>query len=550
MILGLRPYPAVKDSGVRLLGFVPAHWDVRPLKHWLGINETVLPDDTDSDYFLEYLDVGSVGTGHLVASPERMSFRSAPSRARRIVSEGDTLVSTVRTYLKAVWHAEQAKAGLIASTGFAVLTPRCGTWSKFVSYVCQSQPFTDGVMAHSIGVAYPAIAETRLGSLAIAVPPLEEQASIARFLDHATSRIDRYIRAKEKLIALLEEQKHVIVHEAVTGRIDVRTGKPYQTYKSSGIEWLNKVPMHWDISALRLRYSQCLGKMLDTSRIKGDHLIPYLRNVDVQWDEVNVDDLPAMDIAPAEYERYTVRQGDLLVCEGGEVGRCAIWTNALEICGFQKALHRLRPHDVRRDLARFLYYTFRVAVQRGAFDDGHRSTIAHLTGEKLRSHRFPFPPTSEQEAIVSFLETAVAQKDQSIIGVRRQTNLMRELRTRLIADAVTGKLDVREAVAALPEKPRPQCTALDEVEGGDANQEEATKMTNWDTCPAVERKPGKVSGAWVFAGTRIPLSALYENLAGGATVDEFVEWFPGVDEQQVRAVLEHEVQTLRAELAR
>ena len=75
-------------------------------------------------------------------------------------------------------------------------------------------------------------------------------------------------------------------------------------------------------------------------------------------------------------------------------------------------------------------------------------------------------------------------------------------------------------------------------------------MTNWETCPAVERKPGKVSGAWVFAGTRIPLSALYENLAGGATVDEFVEWFPGVDEQQVRAVLEHEVQALRTALTR
>ena len=75
-------------------------------------------------------------------------------------------------------------------------------------------------------------------------------------------------------------------------------------------------------------------------------------------------------------------------------------------------------------------------------------------------------------------------------------------------------------------------------------------MTDWNTCPAVERKPGKVSGAWVFAGTRIPLSALYENLASGATVDEFVEWFPGVDERQIRAVLEHEAKTLSGAVAR
>ena len=75
-------------------------------------------------------------------------------------------------------------------------------------------------------------------------------------------------------------------------------------------------------------------------------------------------------------------------------------------------------------------------------------------------------------------------------------------------------------------------------------------MTDWSTCRAVERKPGKVSGAWVFAGTRVPLSALYENLASGATVEEFVEWFPGVDQRQIRAVLEHEAKTLSAAVAR
>lgn len=120
----------------------------------------------------------------------------------------------------------------------------------------------------------------------------------------------------------------------------------------------------------------------------------------------------------------------------------------------------------------------------------------------------------------------------------------------LISDTVTGKIDVREAVGALPATSRARRSALDELEGGDANQEEATEMTDWNTCPAVERKPGRVSGAWVFAGTRIPLSALYENLAAGATVDEFVEWFPGVNQKQVRAVLEHEAQTLRTALAR
>ena len=282
-------------------------------------------------------------------------------------------------------------------------------------------------------------------------PPLPEQSAIVRFLDHADRRIRRYIRAKQKLIALLEEQKQAIIHQAVTGQIDVRTGQPYPDYKPSGVEWLGDVPAHWRVAALRHRYSQCLGKMLDSKRITGNHSLPYLRNVDVQWDQINIDDLPSMDIAPDEYDRYTLREGDLLVCEGGEVGRCALWSGELTRCGFQKALHRLRPLNADQDVPRFLHYALRAAVKGHAFNDGHLSTIAHLTGDKLRAHRFPFPPPAEQRSIVTFLDTALKQIDQAVSRVGRQIDLVQDYRTRLIADVVTGKLDVREAAAALPE---------------------------------------------------------------------------------------------------
>ena len=281
--------------------------------------------------------------------------------------------------------------------------------------------------------------------------PLPEQTAIVRFLDHADRRIRRYIRAKQKLSALLEEQKQAIIHQAVTGQIDIRTGQPYPAYKPSGVEWLGDVPAHWEVAALRHRYSQCLGKMLDSKRITGNYLLPYLRNVDVQWDQVNIKDLPTMDIPPDEYERYTVQQGDLLVCEGGEVGRCALWAGDLTKCGFQKALHRLRPQNTGQDVPRFMHYVLRAAVKGNAFNDGHLSTIAHLTGDKLRAHRFPFPPVAEQESLVSFLDTVLKQADREVSRIHRQIDLLREYRTRLIADVVTGKLDVREAAAALPE---------------------------------------------------------------------------------------------------
>ena len=227
--------------------------------------------------------------------------------------------------------------------------------------------------------------------------------------------------------------------------------KPYPAYKDSGVPWLGDVPAHWQVAALRHRYSQCLGKMLDSKRITGNHSLPYLRNVDVQWDRINTKDLPTMDIPPDEYERYTVQQGDLLVCEGGEVGRCALWSDELPVCGFQKALHRLRPRKAGQDVPRFLHYALRAAMKGDAFNDGPLSTIAHLTGDKLRAHRFPFPPVAEQKALVRFLDVVLKQADRAVSRAERQIELLSEYRTRLIADVVTGKLDVREAAAALPE---------------------------------------------------------------------------------------------------
>ena len=133
-----QPYPAYKDSGVEWLGKVPEHWEVRRLKYWLGINRKVLPEDTNPGYTFRYIDIGSVAAGRLIESPKRLRFGDAPSRARRVVTHGDTIISTVRTYLKAVWHAETPQESLVASTGFAVLTPDQNTVPKFVSYICQS----------------------------------------------------------------------------------------------------------------------------------------------------------------------------------------------------------------------------------------------------------------------------------------------------------------------------------------------------------------------------------------------------------------------------
>ena len=215
----------------------------------------------------------------------------------------------------------------------------------------------------------------------------------------------------------------------------------YESYKESGVEFWGAVPSHWDVCALGYRYDVALGKMLDEKRISGEHLGPYLRNTDVQWGSINVDDLPQMDFSEVEIERYSLKAGDLLVCEGGEVGRAAIWKGQLARCFYQKALHRLRPHATG-DASQFFYYVLEAAVSLGVFAaGGGKATIAHLPAESFRRHRFPFPSASEQRAIATFLDRETAKIDALVEAQERLIALLKEKRQAVISHAVTKGLD-------------------------------------------------------------------------------------------------------------
>jgi type I restriction enzyme S subunit len=221
----------------------------------------------------------------------------------------------------------------------------------------------------------------------------------------------------------------------------VRSYKRYPEYRDSGIEWLGEVPRHWTVAPVYARYAVELGKMLDAKRITGKHLMPYLRNVDVQWDHVSVLDLPEMDIEPAERLRYTLKKGDVLICEGGEVGRAAIWEGELDDCAYQKALHRVRPESLE-ELPRFLLYVMRSVADGGVFAAGaNANTIDHLTATQLRHHRLPFPPGAEQRAIATFLDRETGRLDELISKKERLIELLQEKRSALITRAVTKGLD-------------------------------------------------------------------------------------------------------------
>ena len=206
------------------------------------------------------------------------------------------------------------------------------------------------------------------------------------------------------------------------------------------VEFANRLPNGWNRPPVYARYTVQLGKMLDEKRIVGTHLAPYLRNVDVQWEGVNTDDLPLMDFSEEDRKRYALRKGDLLVCEGGEVGRTAIWNGQLDECFFQKAVHRLRPTSEQDD-PRFFRYFMRMGVDAGVFTMRAVSTIAHLTAEQLRVVRFPAPPREQQRAIADYLDRETTRIDALIAAKERLTGLLADKRRALIAHTVTRGLD-------------------------------------------------------------------------------------------------------------
>jgi type I restriction enzyme, S subunit len=217
-------YPAYKDSGVEWLGEVPEHWEVAPLKRVATCNDDVLPENTSEEDEIEYVEISDVDAVYGITGTTRYRFDAAPSRARRRVRHGDTIVSTVRTYLRAIAPVVGPPSNLIVSTGFAVVRPAAGrVHPSLLGYALRAEGFIGEVIARSVGVSYPAINASDLMRLPIPLPPTREQIPIAAFLDSETAKIDALKNEVEHAIELLHERRSSLISAAVTGKIDVRS---------------------------------------------------------------------------------------------------------------------------------------------------------------------------------------------------------------------------------------------------------------------------------------------------------------------------------------
>lgn len=216
---GLDKNVKLKESGIEWIGQIPEHWEVKRVKDVALINRKTLDEKTVPSYQFKYIDIGNVGSTGSLENIEFVEFVSAPSRARRIVKKGDVIVSTVRTYLKAIATINFEANNVVVSTGFAVLTSKPTVEANFIGYFAQSDLFVDRVIKYSSGVSYPAINATILSAIEFLTPPLEEQTAIATYLDEKTQKIDAIVSNIGKQTNILKELRKTLINDVVTGKI-------------------------------------------------------------------------------------------------------------------------------------------------------------------------------------------------------------------------------------------------------------------------------------------------------------------------------------------
>lgn len=349
-----------------------------------------------------------VGLEHI--DPENLHIRrwnsveDGTSFTRKFVP-GQTLFGKRRAYQRKVAYAEFEG---ICSGDILTFEPKNNKIliPELLPFICQSDAFFDHALDTSAGSLSPRTSWTALKDFEFPLPPLNEQKRIAEILWSADEAVEQWQLASSLLTVMISVYR---------------------------VEFFSR--KNWPKKKLKNLFSVQLGKMLSPKAKKGDSSFPYLANYNVQWDSIDLEKVQEMDFSEKEREKFALIPGDILVCEGGEVGRSAIWHGEIEDCYYQKALHRLRPiSNLSSDvMLQFMMW----ADRKGLFKalTGH-STIAHLTAIKLKEMDIPVPSDKEQALVELFFRKIQSARHTVSEQIAKTTELKKSLSCSLLTNGV------------------------------------------------------------------------------------------------------------------
>jgi len=425
---------------------LPPAWKSDRLKDVAAINTASLPVDTDPAYEFDYLEISNVDY-HGIVDPraiERMHYEDAPSRARRRVAKYSTVISSVRPNLQAVAFLPSEREGLICSTGFNVVQadPK-KLHPKFAYYALVSDGARQYFEATAKGVGYPAVDDKDFNSFSVPLPPLPEQQRIAAFLDESCAAIDAAAAAKRRQVETLDGVRQDLIQKAVTRGLETNPA-----LSQTGSVWMPQIPSTWELVNLKriseIQTGLTLGKVYEGRLIER----PYLRVANVQDGHLDLADVTVIEVPEEVAHRVTLRVGDVLMTEGGDLdklGRGTIWNGEIADCLHQNHIFAVRCFQ-HKLLPSFLAYLTASQYGRDYFEaTGKRTTnLASTSSRKVGMFPIPRPPLGEQEKICTFLDDKLANISHIQAGIEAQITTLTAYRKSLIHECVTGQRRITE----------------------------------------------------------------------------------------------------------
>jgi type I restriction enzyme S subunit len=431
----LMPYEEYKKTGLDWIDEIPTHWKIKHTRYlWKERKET---NYVEEQLLSVTINKGIVSQSELLSTTAKKDSSNLDKTKYKLVLQNDIAYNKMRMWQGAVGVS---KFRGIVSPAYIVLKPIKEINHHYYhyllrtpNYIGESYRFSYGICDDQLSLRYE-----DFKGMSIIVPPKEEQDQIAKFLDNRLSKINRFIKAKKKQIELLKELKQAIINQVVTKGID-----PSVPMKDSGVEWIGKIPEHWEVTQVGKVYDILLGKMLQPNKENnGDTLQKYICALNVFWDKIALHNIKKMWFSPSEIKKYKLKKGDLIVVEGGDVAVSHIWDGSIDNCFIQNAVHRVREKKLAKN--EFLYYWLYSLKKQGYIDlICNKATFAHFTKKKFSRLFLLLPPINEQVEIINYIETKSSVIDKAIDSIQRQIDLVTEYRTSLISAVVTGKVDVR-----------------------------------------------------------------------------------------------------------
>ncbi len=338
-----------------------------------------------------------------------------------IVKKGDVLIGMDGDFKAAIWKGENA----LLNQRVCRIIPKAKNYDPKFLFICL-QPYLNAINEETSSVTVKHLSSRTIEEIPLPFPPLPEQHRIVAKIEELFSSLDKGIESLKTAQQQLKVYRQAVLKWAFEGKLtnkDVVEGK---------------LPEGWKWLKLGEISEMCLGKMLDKAKNKGDFQ-PYLRNISVRWGTFDLSDLEKMRFEEFEKERYSLKEGDLVICEGGEPGRCAIWTSD-DSMYIQKALHRVRMNN-GYDTKYIFNYIFLSAFNGNLEKYFTGTTIKHLTGRELKKLTFPIPPTlEEQHAIVAEIESRLSVCDKIEEGIEHSLKQSEALRQSILKKAFEGRL--------------------------------------------------------------------------------------------------------------